>query len=131
MLQSPREDRWSAKPRLGLVLNIAIRHRDLAPLGLPSLAAVISLLLDMDPQKRQRRSGTGTYVGRLCNWYLVTWPWGLGRFSAPKNETTTRPFRSIFESICPEPQMIRCEPVTAATAHGARIYGARGRGSAR
>jgi hypothetical protein len=35
---------WSAKPRLGLVLNIAIRHRDLAPLGLPTLAAVFSLL---------------------------------------------------------------------------------------
>jgi hypothetical protein len=62
--RSPRQDRWSANPRLGLVLNIAIRLRDLAPRGLPTLAAVFSLLLDMDPQERQRRSGTGTCVGR-------------------------------------------------------------------
>jgi hypothetical protein len=52
----------ASKPRLGLVLNIAIRLRDFAPLGLPSLAVVVSWLLDMDPQERQRR--TSTCVGR-------------------------------------------------------------------
>jgi hypothetical protein len=66
---------------------------------------------------------------------LVTWPWGRGRFSAPKIETTTRPFRSIFEaypgplSTSQDAQMepnFFSRPRQDGTAQGARIYGARG-----
>src|SRR6266436_2342080 len=66
---APRHDRWSAKPRLGLVLNIAIRFRDLAPLGLPNLAAVVSLLpvsrdMDLSPGAWHRTGDVVAMRGR-------------------------------------------------------------------
>src|SRR6266478_3727732 len=66
---APRHDRWSAKPRLGLVLNIAIRFRDLAPLGLPNLAAIVSLLpvsrdMDLSPGAWHRTGDVVAMRGR-------------------------------------------------------------------
>jgi hypothetical protein len=111
--RSPRQDRWGAKFRLGLVLNIAIRHRDLAPLGLPTLAAVFSLLpvsggygpagATMAERYRYLR-GSG-----LCNRYLVTWPWGasLHRKVKQQRDHSGRSLKAYPRPslACPGPQM--------------------------
>ena len=110
--RSPRQDRWSAKPRLGLVLNIATRFRDFGPAWLAHPCCgflVVASIGGYGPagatmaERYRYLRGSG-----LCNRYLVTWPWGASLHR--KSETTTRPFRSIFESI---PQALFGLPRTA------------------